>query len=127
MKVEGLEDAGAFGFEDVIGWALRGNGAAIEANDFGAKEKRFFDVMGDGEYGDGELRDALLNGGDEAVTGRAVDASEGLVEKQERGAGYGKGAGEVDALTFTAGETTGQSVGEWDKVEEGEGFSDELG
>jgi hypothetical protein len=125
--MEGLEDAGAFGGEDFGGGAQRCDASGCEADDFGVEQEGLFDVVGDGEDGNTEMRCVLAECGDEAVAGGAVDAGEGFVEEEEAGVGNGEGTGEVDALTLAAGEIAGEAVGEWGEVEEGQRCGGEIG
>ena len=60
--------------------------------------------MRDGEDGDAAVEGVLLHAGEEQVAQGAVDAGEGFVEEEEVRCGDGEGSGEVDALTFAAGE-----------------------
>jgi len=65
--------------------ALGEDAPRIDANDLGLyrgmDQQGFFDVVGDGEYGDGEGREYW----NESVACVAVDASERLVKYQECG------------------------------------------
>lgn len=101
-----------------------GGHALVEADDLGVEEKGFFDVVGDGEDGDAEVGEVLLNAGEEAVSHGAIDSAEGLVEEEETGVGYGEGSGEVDTLPLSSGEIAGHAVGERVQVEKGEDVGD---
>lgn len=121
-----MQDAGAFGGQDLGGRALVGDASLLDADDLGLEKEGLFDVVGDGEDGDAQLRAVLPEGGDKAVAGGAVDAGEGFVEEKEGGVGNGEGAGEVHALTLAAGEIAREAVGEREEIEEGKGCGGEL-
>ena len=79
----------------------------FDANDFGLQDERFFDVMCNGEDGNSAVEGVLLHEREQNVAEGAVDAGERLVKKDEVRGGDGEGAGEVDALTFSAGKVAG--------------------
>jgi len=85
----------------------------FQANDFGVEDEGFFDVVGYGEDGDALLRGVLLHAGKQDVAEGAIDAGEGFVEEEEVRGGDCEGSCEVDALTLSAGEIAGETVGEW--------------
>jgi len=96
----------------------------LQANDFGVEDEGFFDVVGDGEDGDALLRGVLLHTGKQDVAEGAIDAGEGFVEEEEVRGGDCEGSCEVDALTLSAGEIAGETVGERREIEQVKGCVD---
>ena len=79
----------------------------FDANDLGLQDERFFDVVCNGEDGNSAVEGVLLHERKQNVAEGAVDAGERLVKKYEVRVGDGEAAGEVDALTLSAGKVAG--------------------
>jgi hypothetical protein len=125
--MEDRQHARALIGEDFGRGTLIDDDALFQADDFCLQDESFFDVVGDGKKRDAAFDGVLLDAGEKDIAERAVDPGEGFVEKQEVGYGDGEGAGEVDALTFAAGEIARQTMGERSELEEVDGCVDGRG
>lgn len=115
-----MKQAVAVGGENPLEWAGGGDAAVVEANDFRAGDgPNLGEIVGDVEDARGQREQA----GEDVLRGSVVEGGEGLVKQEEAGRGR-EGAGEGNALAFSAGELRGAAMREGFSSEEAQHFRD---
>lgn len=113
--------AGAFLVEDGVGRALGRELAFVEDGHFGMGGEGVGGIVGDEDGEHFLVGEPGFEAVEEVVAGLGVESGEGFVEEEEAWLG-GEGAGEGDALCFSAGEVARGARGERgssDEVEHG--------
>ena len=122
MTAEVEPESVALAGEDLGGVTPVFDLAVADEDDFGLELKGFFDVVGNGEYGNATVAEPGAHLRQKLVSEGAIDPGKWLVEQHELAVRGGEGAGEGNATALSAGKVAGEAIEERLQLEEGNNF-----